>query len=405
MDKIDIFPPMIEASRTTGQRQDLPRPYKCPLCEKSFHRLEHQTRHIRTHTGEKPHRCSHPGCIKRFSRSDELTRHLRIHINPNSRRSGRMPQQPSTVSSSVLKGRERHLSMVAPMPSLHKIGSRSAPVSTIASPNLSPTTSFSSFVRTETPDSSLPFIENPVARQNAHCSSKSVGNGNGIFNLDMNLLASAAIRVEGNHSSNACHLPRYNKSCCDLSAYKSRSHFASSSLVQSHPPPTLDKLNHCIKRYMKRSRTDSPSSTAPSSPTFSHDSLSPTPDDTPLVTPAHSPRLRSHGSGYDLPSLRTLSLYQQLKPALPPMEPQTLDYISHSSPCNNFPCASDNTKTSSSLSDIILQADGTQRKLPCPLFYKISLQDCQGSNENKISSLVSGSLTGNDPQDRMDIAN
>ena len=122
----------LDGAQDSEITNELPRPYNCTLCDKSFRRLEHQIRHIRTHTGEKPYVCQFPGCSMNFSRSDELSRHSRIHNNnPDLRRSN--------------QGQHLHRHQGLP-PNIHPEGMM-ASTWTLASPNVPPPHSLASFAQ------------------------------------------------------------------------------------------------------------------------------------------------------------------------------------------------------------------------------------------------------------------
>jgi hypothetical protein len=63
-------------ARASHKRQRL-----CQHCGNSFSKAEHLSRHIRSHTKEKPFACTI--CAKKYGRQDSLLRHMKFHIREN----------------------------------------------------------------------------------------------------------------------------------------------------------------------------------------------------------------------------------------------------------------------------------------------------------------------------------
>ena len=64
---IEVAAPPKRGSVSSGSsKDDRKRIHVCPTCQRAFNRLEHLTRHERSHTREKPFECTE--CSRRFAR-------------------------------------------------------------------------------------------------------------------------------------------------------------------------------------------------------------------------------------------------------------------------------------------------------------------------------------------------
>ncbi|XP_042877545.1 zinc finger protein 513-like [Penaeus japonicus] len=89
----------IDGSRNSG-RGGVGKVHQCPYCTYTTVRKDHMTKHVRTHTGEKPFMCPH--CPFRSCTKNTMNNHVRIHTGEKPYSCTLCPYR--AVQRSTLKG-------------------------------------------------------------------------------------------------------------------------------------------------------------------------------------------------------------------------------------------------------------------------------------------------------------
>ncbi|KAJ3928730.1 MAG: hypothetical protein NXY57DRAFT_489872 [Lentinula lateritia] len=102
------MPKVSARSRSDSSSETNGTGFPCKSCDKTFDRSSDYRRHERTHTGERPHRCTWPGCSKSFAQSSGLKTHMNTHTGAQPHLCGYCDSKFGDPSSRSRHRREVH---------------------------------------------------------------------------------------------------------------------------------------------------------------------------------------------------------------------------------------------------------------------------------------------------------